>query len=198
LSASSAPGLVGAIALSYRDLRRGMAMFLAQKPRDAQLLVLSLLAAVVGFIAGLPRALVQAQTLGVEDPLTAVLSVRLFAALFMTPLLLFGLGALSHLVALGFRGQGSFWAARAAIVWAVIVALPLLVANGLAGGVAMIWPGLASHALASAVSMISSLGFFWIWAQHLAQAEGFAHGGRVFAVFFLLAVTLTATFAMVN
>ncbi len=180
------PGLVGSILLSYRDLRGGMAAFLAQNPRDSQLLVLALLAAVIGFIAGLPNAVVQARTLEAEDPLTAVLSVRLFAALFMTPLMLFTVAALSHLVARMFGGSGTFWSARAALIWAVIVALPLVLLSGMVSGVAALWPGTALGALSAGTSVVLSLSFFWIWSQHLAEAEGFIRAGRVFALILVI------------
>lgn len=176
------PGLVGSIVLSYRDLRGGMATFLAGNPRDSQLLMLALLAAVVGFIAGLPGAVVQAQTLEAEDPLTAVLSVRLFAALFMTPLMLFTVAALSHIVARLFGGSGTFWSARAALIWAATVALPLVLLSGMVSGAAALWPGSPFAALSAGASVILLIGFFWIWSHHLAEAEGFARAGGVFGL----------------
>lgn len=179
--------LVVAVARSYRGLRAGMAAFLERRPRDAQLLVLAMLAGLIGFLAGLPRAVEQARTLNADDPLTAVMSVRLFGAIFVTPLFLFAVAAVGRLVSRLARGRGSFWSARAALVWAVMVAQPLVIANGLVGAVATAVP--ATAGAASMVSVGLAIGFLWIWAQHLAEAEGFRRGAVVFGLLLLVCAT---------
>lgn len=179
--------LVVAVARSYRDLRGGMAAFLERRPRDAQLLVLAMLAGLIGFLAGLPRAVEQARTVNADDPLTAVMSVRLFGAIFITPLFLFAVAAAGRLVSRLAGGRGSFWSARAAVVWAVMVAQPLVIANGLVGALATAVPGAA--VVASVVSPGLGVGFLWIWAQHLAEAEGFKRGAVVFGVLLVVCAT---------
>lgn len=187
-SGASPPGLLVSILASYRDLRGGMSRFLLRRPRDAELLLLAMLAALVGFVAGLPQAIQQAQAvqqgtlddLGADAPLTAIMSIRLFSGLFMTPLLLFLLAALGRLCARLAGGQGSFWSARAAIIWAVLVALPLVIVSGLMGAVRIYVPGALSEALARTGGIITGLGFIWIWANHIAEIEGFRAVSAVF------------------
>ena len=176
------PGLLTAILGSYRDLRGGMVRFLDRRPRDAQLLVLAMLAAFVGVVAGLPAAIEQAQVVdaGEGSALCAVMSVRLFAGIFMTPLLLFFVAALGRLVAGLAKGKGSFWSARAASIWAVMVALPLLCLNGLLSGLKIYAPGPLTMSLNTGGDIVTALAFIWIWATHIAEVEGFS---RVSAVF---------------
>lgn len=188
-------GLVADIAAAYRDLPGAAERKLAEQPRDPQLLVWILIASIMGFVAGLPGALRYAQSL--EQPVEGVLSGRLFAAIFMTPLLIYLAGFVSHLTARAFGGQGSFWSARVAVVWAVAVAIPLVLLGGLVQALAAATGAPAAMTLAGAVSVVTALGFLWIWAQFLAVAEGFDAPRRIFAMFLTIIALIAAVLVSV-
>lgn len=184
-------GLVAAIAAAYGDLRASIRAKLAENPRDAELMMLALLVALGGFVAGIPAAFRQAQTLEEPDALVAVLSGRLFAAVFLVPLFLLALAGISHLVARLFGGKGTHHRARVALIWALVVALPIGLGSAAVGAIVLgLSLGPEAQGLAGIVSTCASLGFAWIWASFLTEAEGFDHRIRVFA-------TLVAVFVAI-
>ena len=60
----------------------------------------------------------------------------LFAWLFVAPIFLYGVAALSHMIARLFGGQGSFYLARVALFWALLAATPCFLLSGLVTGFA--------------------------------------------------------------
>ncbi|MSU89959.1 YIP1 family protein [Rhodobacteraceae bacterium 2CG4] len=185
-------GLVAAIAASWRDLRGGARRRLAQRPSEAGLLAHAYLAAGLAFVAGLPQAVADARALDQPDALAGVLAGRLFAALFLFPLLLYALAAAQRLVARGFGGRGSFYSARVTLFWTVIVALPLVLAEGLVSALVPALPPRGGALLGAAASALAGLGFVWIWATMTAEAEGFGRRGLVLAVFLIILVASLA------
>ena len=143
---------------------------------------------------GVPDAMSDAQALQRPDAVAGVLSGRLFAAIFLTPLLVYFVSFLTHLIARPFGGQGDFWSARVALVWALVVAIPLVLLGGLVQAVAGA-SGLPSLSLAAgAVSFATALGFLWIWAQFLAVAEGIHSARRIFAIFLTIIALIAAPY----
>lgn len=167
-------GLVAAMIAAWRDPRGSVGARLAARPRDADVLVWALAAALVGFIAGLPESLRQAASTGSRDLATGVLASRLFGAIFITPLFLFLLAGVAHLIASQCGGQGSYWASRVALVWATVVAIPLVLLNGF---VAAFLPS----DIVSLVSLVTLAGFGWIWAAFLCEVENFTKTSLVFS-----------------
>ena len=174
-------GLVADISAAWRDPRGSIAARLAGRPRDAQLLAWALGAALIGFVAGLPEAVQQAGSTGTRDEATGVLASRLFGAVFITPLFLFVLAGLSHLIARLFGGQGSYWSARVALIWAVVVCVPLVLLNGIASA---ILPPLG----VSVIALATLAGFGWIWVAFLSEVENFKKSGLIFGVIFGLPI----------
>lgn len=175
-------GLVARISAGYRDVRGSMVQVLADRPSEGGLLALILLVSVVGFLANLPDAAAQARAGGAETPLVGVLAGRLFAAIFLTPLAVYAVAALTHLIAKPLGASGDFYAARAALAWAMALALPLVVLDGVVGALTL---GAASAGLGGvglAVSAAAGIGFLWLWALCLTQAEGFASFRPGFAI----------------
>ena len=187
-------GLVAEIVAAYRDLPGAARRKLDEQPRDPQLLVWILVASIMGFVAGLPDAMRDARALERPDAVAGVLSGRLFAAIFLTPLMVYLVGFLSHLVARVFGGQGDFWSARVALVWALVVAIPLVLLGGLVQGVAATSGLPAMMMLAGLVSFVTLLGFLWIWAQFLAVAEGLYSVRRIFAIFLTIISLIAAPY----
>lgn len=173
--AQTSGGLALSILSAWGDLPGSMRTRLAARPRDAELLVWALIAALIGFVAGLPETLRQAQGMESDDAATGVVATRLFAAIFLTPLFLLVTGSLSHIIARLFGGTGTGWSGRVALIWAVLVSVPLVLLNGAA--TAFLPP-----ALVSALSILTLIGFLWIWANCLTVAENFSNRLKVFTV----------------
>ena len=89
---------------------------------------------------------------------------RALAVLALIPFW-YGLAAVSRLVARLMGGQGSWYAARVALFWALATVSPLMLLQGLVAG--MIGPGPALVA----VSMLAGVAFLWLWLTMLHEAE---------------------------
>ena len=85
--------------------------------------------------------------------------------LFIAPLALYAIAALSHLIARALGGQGSWYSARLALFWSLLAASPLWLLNGLVAG--FIGPGL-QLGLTSAIALAVFLIF---WGLSLIEAE---------------------------
>jgi hypothetical protein len=64
-----------------------------------------------------------------------------------------------------FRGRGTFYSARLALFWSLLVTAPLFLLNGLVAG--FIGQGPASDA----TGLVTLLGFLVIWLACLIEAE---------------------------
>ena len=160
-------GILGKVFNAYADPRASMARRIAARPRESLLLVLIVLVSLVGFFAGIPSAVRQAAAFGDDGVLPGILAGRLMAALFATPLFVYALAALSHLVARLAGGQGYFWTSRLALVWALVLSLPFSVLGSI---------------LPSAFAIATVLPFLWYWAACLSQAHAFASTWRTFVI----------------
>ncbi len=168
--------LLREVAGAYGDLTGSMQRQLEARPREARLLAYAFLIGLTGFVAGLPAAVEQARSLDVEDALVAVLTGRLFGAIFLLPLFLYALALTLRGAARVLGGQGSGYDTRLALFWALVLSLPLVVFAGplaaaLPAGIAAALPGLVAFGL-----------FLWILAHCLSEAESFHNPRRVFAV----------------
>ncbi|MCB1368800.1 MAG: hypothetical protein KDK00_13605, partial [Rhodobacteraceae bacterium] len=106
------------------------------------------------------------QVLGEDGPapLDATLAITMFGWLFVWPLILYGIGGLSHLLARLMGGLGRGVDARLALFWAVLAVSPLFLLRGMASvsqSVPMVT--VINYAIAAA--------FFWIWLAGLYEAE---------------------------
>jgi hypothetical protein len=140
-------------------LRRHLARGRSEPFAFALLLVFLALA----FVGQWPVAAREAHFAGESSALPRILP-RAFAVLAMIPFW-YGLAALGHLVAKAMGGQGTWYAARIALFWALAAIGPLMLLQGLVWG--MIGPGPAL----SAVSVAVGLAFLWLWATLLHEAE---------------------------
>ncbi len=113
------------------------------------------------FVAQWPRLAREAH-LAPEIPLEARLGAALLGLVFVLPLVLYGLAALSQIVLRGFGMRISGYAARVALFWAFLCLTPLLLLHGLA-------VGFLGHGLqVSVVGAVVLGGFFYLWARMLA------------------------------
>lgn len=189
----SRTGLARAILAAWPDFRGAMAEQLAAPKAESRALSYVYVASILGFIAGLPEVVRQAE---ISDlPLMGLVIGRLFSALFFAPLFLYGVAAVSHLIAARFGGQGSYYDARLALFWALLVAAPLLLAVAALQAVLAAGP---AYGAASYLSLAGFAGFVWIWASCLAQAERFARTWPAALTLAGISVALTVAFMTIS
>lgn len=143
---------------------------------EPQLFAMAMLVCFVGFLAGLPSELARVPQ---EARLQAV-GWLFTGAMFFGPLLLIGLAAFSHLIARQFGGQASWQEARLALIWALVLSIPLL---------------LISRLGPSWLALLCLIGTGGIWAVTLAEAERFQ---RVLWVFATIAVLPTLCLILIS
>lgn len=161
---------------SYRRPRAVIARKLAEGVREDRALVTVMGACALIFVAQWPAvsreahlALIQAEANGTPldqvPTLQALMGSRLFALVFVAPLIFYGIAAISHLVARMFGGKGSPYAARLALFWALLCTTPLILFQGLLAGF------LGAGAATSVVGVLVLLVFLTLWISMLIEAE---------------------------
>ena len=151
------------ISATYRGPGRVMRRLLDMGHREDRALAYLMGGCAVMFIAQLPRLSREAHLQGGD--LDMLMGGALLGWIFIAPLALYLVGALSHLVAKLFGGKGSFYGARLALFWALLAASPLFLLNGLVAG--FIGPGLELQ-LAGSIWLACLL---WFWIRGLIVAE---------------------------
>lgn len=154
--------LTAEILRAWRAPRQAMRRQLAHGVREDRALMLLMLACAVIFVAQWPR-LVREAWADPSVPLEARLGAALLGLLFIAPLGLYALAAVSHLVARLFGGQGSFATARLALFWSLLVASPGFLLHGILRGLAGTGAQVAGLLLLAV--------FLLIWFCSLLEAE---------------------------
>ncbi len=176
-----AEGVVAAIGAAWRNPRAAMARQMREGSSEERALFHLMAACGLGFLASLPAAIRNARAVEADDALAATIGAHLFGFLFVAPLLMYGVAALVHLGARAFGATGRYLHARMALFWALIVGAPIALVLALIGVAAEATLG------AGVLPWLTPLGYaglalwLWIFGTSLAEAEGFAHGGRVVA-----------------
>lgn len=153
------------IVASWVRPRTVMRRLLAQGRREDRALVYLLLACGIIFVAQWPAISREAALDADGAPLQARLAITFFAWLMIWPLVLYGLGSLTHLIARPFGGRGSYYSARLALFWALLASTPAWLFYGLVAG--FIGPGPAQTAVGAGLL----LAFLSIWGICLREAE---------------------------
>lgn len=152
------------IAATYR---RGPAAvvrrLLDMGPNEGRALAILIAACLVVFVSQWPPLARQAHFEGRD--VQPLLGGALMAWLFVAPLLLYGLAALSHVTARVLGGRGGWFGARLALFWALMASSPLILLHGLVKGFLGEGPGLQF------VGFIWFLTFTWFWIAGLREAE---------------------------
>jgi hypothetical protein len=151
------------ISATYWGPGRVIRRLLDMGQREDRALAYLMAGCLMMFVASMPKLAREAHFSG-ED-LNMKMGGALLACLFYVPLLLYGLAALSHLVAKLFRGQGTHYGARLALFWALLASSPLILMNGLVAG--FIGPGIQLQV----VGMLWFGVFSWFWIGGLITAE---------------------------
>ncbi len=132
--------------------------------REDRAIAILMAACVLIFIAQWPRLARQAH---LDEALTfqALMAGTLMAWVFIAPLVMYGLAALTHMILRLFGGQGTWFRARLALFWALLAATPLWLFHGLLAG--FVGPGTSLDI----VGLLALLAFLVFWAAGLIEAE---------------------------
>jgi hypothetical protein len=148
---------------TWRSPRAALRRHLARGVSEPFAFTLLLVFLILTFIGQWPSAAREAFFAN-EPSITPRLLARGLAVLATIPLW-YGLAALSRLVARALGGQGSWYAARVALFWALATVSPLMLLQGMVSG--MIGPGPAFVA----VTTVAGVAFLWLWLTMLHEAE---------------------------
>lgn len=156
------------IVRAYRGFGASMRRQIESAPGEERLLVYVVTACLIFFVARVPKLLeVSAAQATEEVSSTAVFMTNLLGSFFFAPLMLYGLAALSHVFARSFAGKGTFFHARLALFWALLVVSPLaLLSTILETAIPLVW-------LAQVLWLVKFLFFAFVWAVCLSEAEGY-------------------------
>jgi ABC-type uncharacterized transport system permease subunit len=146
--------------LRPRDVLR---RHLARGRSEAFAFTLLLVFLILAFIGQWPIAARDAFLAGEPSATPRILALA-YGVLILIPVA-YAVAALSRLVGMAVGGQGTWYAARIALFWALAATGPILLLQGLVGG--MIGPGPAL----SAVTWLGGLAFLWLWLTLLHEAE---------------------------
>lgn len=151
------------IVATYRGPAPVLRRRLSGGAREDRALVVLMAGCGLLFVAQWPRLARQAFESG-ED-LNMLMGASLMALIFILPLLLYGIAALSRLIARMLRGQASGYANRIALFWALLAAAPAFLLNGL-------MEGFTGPGPQSTVTGLLALGvFLWFWLAGLFAVE---------------------------
>lgn len=148
---------------TWRAPRAALRRHLARGRSEAFAFTLLLVFLILAFVGQWPTAARDAFLAGEPSAAPRILA-RALAVLATIPLW-YGLAALGHLVARALGGQGSWYAARIALFWALATVGPLMLLQGLVGGMIGPGPGLWL------VSGLVGVAFLWLWLTMLHEAE---------------------------
>lgn len=151
------------IGATYKGPGRVMERLLAMGQREDRAIAILMAGCAVMFISQMPALSRRAHLEGQE--LNQLLGGALMGWLFIAPLALYLIAALSHLIARAVGGQGSWYGARLALFWALLAAAPLVLLYGLVAG--FIGPGIELQLTGAVWCAV----FMWFWIAGLIQAE---------------------------
>ena len=148
---------------TYKGPRKAFARLLSSEVREDRALMILMAGCLIAFVARWPALARQAHISG--DDLNMLLGGALMAWLFIAPLVLYAIAALSHVLAKLLRGQGDWYGARVALFWSLLASSPLMLLNGLIEGFVGPGPGL------QLVGLLWFIVFMWFWLSGLLEAE---------------------------
>ncbi|SLN29558.1 Yip1 domain protein [Roseivivax jejudonensis] len=151
------------IAATYRGPGAVMRRLLAMGQREDRALAMAMGACFLTFLSSLPRLAREAHL--TETSLDQMLGGALMGWIFIAPLGLYAIAALSHLVAKAVGGRGDWYGARLALFWSFLASTPLILLNGLVAG--LVGPGAGLTLVGVAWCAI----FAWFWLRSLKIAE---------------------------
>ncbi|MDJ0993843.1 MAG: YIP1 family protein [Dinoroseobacter sp.] len=149
---------------AWKSPRAAIRRQLAGGENEARALIYLMVSCLLFFVAQWPRLRREA-FFEPEKPLEVLIGGALMGWIFIAPLLFYGLAALSHLISRLAGGQGSYFGARLALFWSLLVISPIVLFLGLVAGFIGAGPA------ANATSLLLLLAFLYIWGSSLMEAE---------------------------
>ncbi|MDF3413832.1 YIP1 family protein [Sulfitobacter sp. M57] len=143
------------IVATYRGPGKVVRRLLGEGVREDRALIYLMIGCLMVFVAQTPRLARQAFETG--ENLQMLMGASLMAWLFIAPLLLYAIGALTHLVARVLRARITSYGARLALFWALLASSPLVLLWGLTAG--FIGQGIQL----TAVGFVWFALFVWFW-----------------------------------
>ena len=158
------------IVRTWRGPRTVVRKLLAAGQREDRAIAYVMVACLLIFVAQWPRLTREASGFGSSSSEEAPQLAQLIAYEFMGwlmiwPLLLYAIAAVTHVIAKGFGGQGTFYTARIALFWSLLATTPVLLLYGLIVGFLGQGPG------ANLVGAVWFIAFAVIWFQSFREAE---------------------------
>lgn len=181
------------ILAAYRGAGASMRRQMVQVKGEERLLVYIVLACLLLFVARVPGLMVLAQTSdNAEITPTSLIGTSFAITLFFAPLFFYAIAAFSHMIAQAFGGKGSYFEARLALFWALLVTTPLVLLSSMVNVV------VPSPVLVQSTGLIIFLVFAFFWASCLNVAEQFRSfvPVMIFIVFIGLGLTAALRFAV--
>ena len=129
--------------------------------REEQTLFFAILFGLLSFLSLLP-ALAKHAFL-TNESLSALAAAQFISSVFMMPLLMYGIAAVSHLILKYFGGQGDYIGARRALFWAALVTTPAILLTSIAEAY--------FSEISTILSVITTMIFVWQWVSNLKELE---------------------------
>ncbi len=153
----------GDIIATYRGPAKVMRRILARGQHEESALIYLMIGCLMVFVAQTPR--LAREAFETDANLSMLLGGTLMAWLFIMPLVLYALGALTHLVAKALGSKVTSFGARMALFWALLASSPLILLWGLTAG--FVGPGPQM----TAVGAIWFALFIWFWVSGFLAAH---------------------------
>ncbi len=154
------------IVATYRGPGKVMRRLLGEGAREDRALIYLMIGCLMVCVAQTPRLARQAFETG--ENLQMLMGASLMAWMFIAPLLLYALGALTFLLARVARADISNYGARLALFWALLASSPVMLLWGLTAG--FIGPGVQMTVVG--FCWFALFMWFWIAGFRAALAEG--------------------------
>ena len=138
-----------------------MKRYLEDGIREEQTLFFAILFGLLSFLSLLP-ALAKHAFL-TNESLSALAAAQFISSVFMMPLLMYGIAAVSHLILKYFGGQGDYIGARRALFWAALVTTPAILLTSIAEAY--------FSEISTILSVITTMIFVWQWVSNLKKLE---------------------------
>ncbi|HSF92884.1 MAG TPA: hypothetical protein VLA51_11865 [Paracoccaceae bacterium] len=191
-------GFLGTILSGYSDIHGSLVRQLDGGLGEERILAYAAYVSLIAGVAQLPGSVRSVAQTGQADSFGAVVIGGFVATLFFAPLFLYGLAALSHLLAKPFGAKGTFFTARAGFFWSLVLASPLMLINSLALAILFTFGRDMPAAIGPYLGLTVFGIWLWIWAACLEVAESFSNQRKIFAVTILSVGVLIAVFRIIN
>lgn len=183
-------GFLPEIINAYGGLRTSMRTQIDRGYGEEKLLALVTFGSFIVFLSFLPRLFATDISGNPDQSFAGGIIMWFFVVMFFFPLVLYGIGAISHLIAKPFGGSGPFFNARHSLFWMLAVISPYLIVKAMLGSIALQIGGVLGGNILAGLNIILVLIVLRIWGAFLAESEGFKSAFKV-------SLTIAAVFGFI-